>query len=223
VLEVYDVNKAFVSVATSTQVLQGVSFTLDNGKSLSIQGPSGCGKSTLLHLLGALDKPDSGTISFSPTAQQKIKVSALSESGADLCRRKHIGFVFQKFNLIDCLSVRDNIWLPSRLNGFDDDDYVESLVVTLGIQSHLHKLPNQLSGGEQQRVAIARALAHQPDLVLADEPTGNLDEENSDIVSELLFTTCRQLQTTLVIVTHSANVAKRADIQLRMHNKRLVA
>ncbi|WP_371195624.1 ABC transporter ATP-binding protein [Glaciecola sp. SC05] len=220
-LNISAVNKTYLSGDTSLQVLKDVSLELQSGNSLSIQGPSGCGKSTLLHLLGALDNPDSGQIVYTPNQQTTINIHDLSEIQADEYRRKHIGFVFQKFNLIDCLSVYDNILLPSRLNQSEHQDYIALLIDTMQIAPHLKKLPNQLSGGEQQRVAIARALAHQPSMVLADEPTGNLDEDNSHIVSQLLFDTCTELKTTLIIVTHSAQVAQQATVQMKMHNKRL--
>lgn len=217
------VNKTYFSGSESLHVLRDVSFDLPKGKSVSIQGPSGCGKSTLLHLLGALDKPDSGAIMFSNEQNTTIHIDALTEVQADTYRRKHVGFVFQRFNLIDCLNVKDNILLPSKLNKVYHQQYIDSLIETLQIGAHLKKHPFQLSGGEQQRVAIARALAHQPDMVLADEPTGNLDEENSQIVSALLYNVCTELSTTLVIVTHSAHVAQQANVQLLMQNKKLAA
>lgn len=222
-LKITALNKCYLSANAPLQVLKDVSLNLKAGTSLSVQGPSGCGKSTLLHLLGALDKPDSGTIMITRSPDKAIEVHALNEVQADEYRRQHVGFVFQKFNLIDCLSVHDNILLPSKLNHLYNEQYIDSLISTLQIAAHLKKLPNQLSGGEQQRVAIARALAHQPSMVLADEPTGNLDEENAHIVSRLLFDTCTQLDTTLIIVTHSAKIAQQADVQMRMQNKRLTA
>lgn len=220
-LRVSAVDKSYASGGQVIKVLSDVSLAITKGNSLSIQGPSGCGKSTLLHVLGALDKPDAGQIIFSQNNGVDISVHALQEKQADGYRRAQVGFVFQKFNLIDCLSVIDNILLPSKLNNSYHKDYVERLIETMQIGKHLKKLPSQLSGGEQQRVAIARALAHQPSMVLADEPTGNLDEENSQIVSRLLFDTCSELQTTLVLVTHSAQVAKQADLKMHMQNKTL--
>ncbi|MFC4700561.1 ABC transporter ATP-binding protein [Glaciecola siphonariae] len=232
-LEIKALTKSYQAPESRIQVLERVDLSLAAGQSLSIQGPSGCGKSTLLHLIGALDKPDSGTIALKSgtssrtstthtNAGESFNVHELSETHADAYRRQHVGFVFQKFNLIDCLSVQDNIFLPSKLNGYNDNDYIMALIDALDIAKHVNKLPNQLSGGEQQRVAIARALAHKPRLVLADEPTGNLDEVNSDKVCQLLYQTCQQANAALVLVTHSSAVAKLADSQAHMQNKQLV-
>ncbi|WP_395345197.1 ABC transporter ATP-binding protein [Ningiella sp. W23] len=215
----------------NTIVLQDLNLELKAGSSMSIQGESGCGKSTLLHLIGALDTPDAGSIllhldhvhAAQQTTHNKkpLEIHNMSESEADVFRRKHLGFVFQKFNLIDCISVKENIELPCKLNGIDDSSYVLQLTQELGIEQHLNKLPTQLSGGEQQRVAVARALAHKPSLVLADEPTGNLDEKNSALVSRLLFDSCKKLGISLIAVTHSAKVAELADAQYLIHNKKI--
>jgi putative ABC transport system ATP-binding protein len=220
-LNITHLNKSYRAAHGSMSILECVELHIGEGESASIQGPSGCGKSTLLHLVGALDKADSGSIVFSASDGKSVDVHSLSETEADLYRRQHIGFVFQKFNLIDCISVFDNISLPAKLNQNFDKSYINILINTLDIAQHCHKLPNELSGGEQQRVAIARALAHRPQLVLADEPTGNLDERNSDKVCELLYRSCKELSTSLLIVTHSAKVAHLADRQLYMHNKHL--
>ncbi|MBT6579971.1 MAG: ATP-binding cassette domain-containing protein, partial [Cellvibrionales bacterium] len=154
-------------------------------------------------------------------------ITALSESQADNYRMSTIGIVFQRYNLIDVVSVLDNIYLPARLNAINgrpvDVGYIDTIIEALGVSKHINKLPNQLSGGEQQRVAIARALAHKPKLLLADEPTGNLDNKNSDIVSRLLIDTCAQLKTTLVLVTHSERVAKLTDQQVFLSEGRLVS
>ncbi|MBT1450215.1 ABC transporter ATP-binding protein [Glaciecola sp. XM2] len=220
-LRLKDICKRYKDGNSSFLVLDGASLDLENGGSISIQGPSGCGKSTLLHLIGALDKPDSGTIAFTPANNATLDIHNFTEHQADDFRRKNLGVVFQRFNLIDCISVQENIRLPGRLNDNLDEHYIASLCGTLGISRLLNKFPTQLSGGEQQRVAIARALAHKPDLVLADEPTGNLDEENSNIVSKLLFDTCQKLNTTLIVVTHSEAVAKQAQRQLVVRHKKL--
>jgi putative ABC transport system ATP-binding protein len=203
------------------------------GKSVSIRGASGSGKSTLLHLLAALDKPDEGQILLGGVLRSDTTnnitndITALSESQADNYRMSTIGIVFQRYNLIDVVSVLDNIYLPARLNAINgrpvDVGYIDTIIEALGVSKHINKLPNQLSGGEQQRVAIARALAHKPKLLLADEPTGNLDNKNSDIVSRLLIDTCAQLKTTLVLVTHSERVAKLTDQQVFLSEGRLVS
>lgn len=227
-LQIVNVSKSFKDGTTQQIILDALSFTIEKGKSVSIQGASGSGKSTLLHLLAALDKPDEGKILLSALSKANIDadITAFSESQADNYRMSTIGIVFQKYNLIDVVSVQDNIYLPAKLNAIKgpkvDEVYVNYLIETLGISKHLNKLPNQLSGGEQQRVAIARALAHKPKLLLADEPTGNLDNQNSDIVSRLLIDTCAQLKTTLVLVTHSEKVAGLCNQQVFLSQGRLV-
>ncbi|MFT4844696.1 MAG: putative ABC transport system ATP-binding protein [Marinobacter psychrophilus] len=244
-LQIVNISKSFEDGTTQQTILDRLSFAIEAGKSVSIRGASGSGKSTLLHLLAALDKPDEGQIllggvSSSDTNNASISdttnnisnntttdITALSESQADNYRMSTIGVVFQRYNLIDVVSVLDNIYLPARLNAINgrpvDVGYIDTLIETLGVSKHINKLPNQLSGGEQQRVAIARALAHKPKLLLADEPTGNLDNKNSDIVSRLLIDTCAQLNTTLVLVTHSERVAKLTDQQVFLSEGRLVS
>jgi putative ABC transport system ATP-binding protein len=244
-LQIVNISKSFEDGTAQQKILDRLSFAIEAGKSVSIRGASGSGKSTLLHLLAALDKPDEGQIllgdvSNSDTNNASISdttnnisnntttdITALSESQADNYRMSTIGVVFQRYNLIDVVSVLDNIYLPARLNAINgrpvDVGYIDTLIETLGVSKHINKLPNQLSGGEQQRVAIARALAHKPKLLLADEPTGNLDNKNSDIVSRLLIDTCAQLNTTLVLVTHSERVAKLTDQQVFLSEGRLVS
>ncbi len=205
-LHIDKISKSYLDAGTRQFVLHDVELRLEQGTSVSIQGASGSGKSTLLHLLAALDKPDSGHIWLN-----EQDITQFTERQADHYRQQHIGIVFQKFNLIDCISVLDNVYLPAKINiqngDTPNDAYIKKLLTTLGIHQHIHKLPNQLSGGEQQRVAIARALAHKPKLLLADEPTGNLDSANSSIVSRLLIDTCVNNNITLVLVTHSEKVA----------------
>jgi len=225
-LQIANITKSFDDGASKQKILACLSFTIEGGKSVSIQGASGSGKSTLLHLLAALDKPDEGSILLRTSGNSNIDVSSFSESQADKYRMSTVGIVFQKYNLIDVVSVLDNIYLPARLNAINgnkvDDNYIKTLIDTLGISKHINKLPNQLSGGEQQRVAIARALSHKPRILLADEPTGNLDSQNSDIVSRLLIDTCTQLSTTLVLVTHSEKVAALCNRQVFLSQGRIV-
>lgn len=197
-------------------ILDGLDFQLKAKQSVAISGDSGSGKSTLLNILAALDKADTGDVKVAG-----FSLNSMSEKQADQFRKKHLGIVFQQFNLIDCLSVWDNITFPARLNGLPIGQYHNHLLEQLGLNSHKNKLPANLSGGEQQRVAIARALSHQPSLVLADEPTGNLDENNSQLVSELLFGLCEKLGLTLVVVTHSSKVAAFADSRLLLQQGRL--
>ena len=223
-LTIDSVSKSYVDASVRRQILNNLSLCIAQGESVSIQGASGSGKSTLLHLLAALDKPDSGSIHFatkraSAQTQDQQDITQFSEKQADQYRKAQVGIVFQKFNLIDCISVIDNITLPAKLNLSSDSNSIDSahidyLLSALSIKNLINKLPNQLSGGEQQRVAIARALSHKPQLLLADEPTGNLDNKNADAVSKLLIDICAGQNATLVIVTHSEKVASLAQTQL---------
>lgn len=232
-LKIVNISKSFEDGTAQQKILDRLSFVIEAGKSVSIRGASGSGKSTLLHLLAALDKPDEGQILLGGVLRSDTTnnitndITALSESQADNYRMSTIGIVFQRYNLIDVVSVLDNIYLPARLNAINgrpvDVGYIDTIIEALGVSKHINKPPNQLSGGEQQRVAIARALAHKPKLLLADEPTGNLDNKNSDIVSRLLIDTCAQLKTTLVLVTHSERVAKLTDQQVFLSEGRLVS
>ena len=232
-LKIVNISKSFEDGTAQQKILDQLSFVIEAGESVSIRGASGSGKSTLLHLLAALDKPDEGQILLGGVLRSDTTnnitndITALSESQADNYRMSTIGIVFQRYNLIDVVSVLDNIYLPARLNAINgrpvDVGYIDTIIEALGVSKHINKLPNQLSGGEQQRVAIARALAHKPKLLLADEPTGNLDNKNSDIVSRLLIDTCAQLKTTLVLVTHSEKVAKLTDQQVFLSEGRLVS
>jgi putative ABC transport system ATP-binding protein len=232
-LKIVNISKSFEDGTAQQKILDQLSFVIEAGKSVSIRGASGSGKSTLLHLMAALDKPDEGQILLGGVLRSDTTnnitndITALSESQADNYRMSTIGIVFQRYNLIDVVSVLDNIYLPARLNAINgrpvDVGYIDTIIEALGVSKHINKLPNQLSGGEQQRVAIARALAHKPKLLLADEPTGNLDNKNSDIVSRLLIDTCAQLKTTLVLVTHSEKVAKLTDQQVFLSEGRLVS
>jgi putative ABC transport system ATP-binding protein len=198
-------------------ILNQLDFNLGAGQSAAISGESGSGKSTFLNILGSLDKADKGQVCIADLA-----IHAMTASQADHYRKKRLGIVFQQFNLIDCLSVWDNIVFPAKLNHIPISQYHHDLVKALGLTEHINKLPANLSGGEQQRVAIARAMSHQPSVVLADEPTGNLDYKTSQIVSELLFGLCKKLGITLVVVTHSQAVASHADWQFVMNEGRLL-
>ena len=215
-IEVNGLVKQITDGHSNKSVLKQLDFALEAKQSVAISGDSGSGKSTLLHILAALDNADKGVVKVAG-----LTLNTMSEMQADKFRKKHLGIVFQQFNLIDCLSVWDNITFPARLNGLPIGSYHDDLLEQLGLTAHKHKLPVNLSGGEQQRVAIARALSHQPSLVLADEPTGNLDDNNSQRVTELLFGLCKKLGLTLVVVTHSPKVASFADTRLLLQQGRL--
>ena len=207
-LSINNLCKSYQDVKETRLILKDLSVEVARGSSISIQGESGSGKSTLLHLLATLDKPDSGDIVLQ-SATQPLDLLKFSESEAE------------KYNLIDCITVMENLLLPAQLSRTLDQAYLDKLLSTLGMERHKNKLPNQLSGGEQQRIAIARALAHKPQLVLADEPTGNLDSKNSALVSQLLVDTCKQLNTTLILVTHSQKVANLTQRQYVLLDGRL--
>lgn len=216
-VELKNVCKSFQDGASHHGVLKDLSISFPTLSSVAVTGESGSGKSTLLHLLAALDSPDSGSLNVNG-----IELNLLSTRQADEYRKHHLGFVFQRFNLIDCLSVWDNICFSARLTQKYDRHYIEGLAERLRIGHLVQKLPHTLSGGEQQRVAIARALAHKPQLLLADEPTGNLDEKNSDIVTSLLFELSKSEQTTLVLVTHSQQIAQSAQLHCHLRDGKLM-
>lgn len=215
-IEVSGLSKQVTDGHLNKSILDALHFNLEAKQSVAISGDSGSGKSTLLNILATLDSPDKGVIKVAG-----VTLNSMNEVQADRFRKKHLGIVFQQFNLIDCLSVWDNITFPARLNALPIGTYHHDLLEQLGLSAHKHKLPVNLSGGEQQRVAIARALSHQPSLILADEPTGNLDEKNSQLVSQLLFGLCKKLGLTLVVVTHSPIVAAFADTRLLLQQGRL--
>jgi len=206
-LALKNLKKSYTDAGEKSNILNNVNLTINAADSISIQGASGSGKSTLLHLLAALDKPDSGEILLTNSQVGSEDITQFTERQADEYRQFQVGLIFQKFNLIDCITVMENIMLPAKITGKVEHEYIQELLNALGIRRHINKLPHQLSGGEQQRVAIARGLSHQPPVLLADEPTGNLDSKNSDLVSQLLVDTCKKLNTALVMVTHSEKVA----------------
>ncbi|MCZ8529742.1 ABC transporter ATP-binding protein [Alteromonas sp. PRIM-21] len=216
-LTIKDLKKSFSK--TGVELINNLSLSVKTGESVSIQGASGCGKSTLLSLIAGFESPDSGDIAvngLSIAGYSKLDNTSKARD-IDNFRKQHLGIVFQSFNLFDCFNVWDNIAFTARLKGNFDKGYQLALMEQLGILSLSQKPLSQLSGGEQQRCAIARALVHRPSLILADEPTGNLDETTSEIVSDLLFETCKQANTSLVVVTHSQDVAIKADSVLRLH------
>lgn len=215
-LEVRNVFKSYATAQGPLAVLRGVDLQLARGESLAMMGESGSGKSTLLHLVAGLDKVDDGSIEV-----DNQRLDLMSESQLANWRRTEIGLVFQQFNLIGSLKVEDNLAFQARLAGRFDPVWQAQLTERLGLTELLKRYPEQLSGGQQQRVAIGRALASRPGLLLADEPTGNLDEATSDEVLQLLLDLLHDSPTSLLMVTHSARVAERLSRKVVLHFGRL--
>ena len=217
ILETNDLTKVYGSGDTQVRALDGVSLSVEKGCFLAVVGTSGSGKSTLLHMLGGLDRPTSGAVTVDGR-----ELSALKDEALTIFRRRKIGFVFQNYNLVPVLSVYENIVLPIQLDGrAPDRDYIRRIIETLGLESKLQSLPNNLSGGQQQRVAIARALAAKPAIILADEPTGNLDSRTSQDVMGLLKVTGARFGQTIVMITHNEEIAQMADRIVRIEDGRI--
>ena len=219
-ITIQSLNKSYLDGDRRIDVITNLSLELDAGCSLAITGPSGSGKSTLLNILSGILAPDAGSIEIG-VAESSVRLDQMTEKGRTLFRRKHIGYVHQFFNLVPTLTVWENVALPVSLNRkFDKDTSAREMSLSLlsefNLSHRAEAFPDVLSGGEQQRVAVARALIIEPLLVLADEPTGNLDRENSGAVADLLFGACQKFQTTLVVATHSDAVAGRADQHLTL-------
>lgn len=207
ILETINLTKIYGQNETSVNALNDANIEVEAGEFVSIIGPSGSGKSTMLHLMGGLERPTSGTVKI-----EGKDIYKLSESRLAQYRRQKIGFIFQQYNLIPVLNVRENIEMPLMLDKANiDKDYIDDIIEFLGLASRQNHLPNQLSGGQQQRVAIARALAAKPAIVLADEPTGNLDTKTTDEVMKLLKKSIKKYNQTLIMITHNENIAKNAD------------
>lgn len=217
VLELEDVSKRFHRGREEVVALARVTLAVDSGEFVAVVGPSGSGKSTLLHLAGGLDQPDAGRVRVN--GRDLADASVGERAGL---RRRQIGFVFQFFHLIPTLSVAENVSLPLLLDGRSDDHRVEALLERVGLADRADHLPGELSGGEMQRTAIARALAASPGLILADEPTGNLDSGTGEEVFEALVTQVRDASATLLMVTHDTDIASRADRVLRLRDGRLI-
>ena len=218
ILETKDLKKYYGSGDTQVKALDGVDLTVENGEFVAIVGTSGSGKSTLLHMLGGLDRPTGGSVLV-----EGRDIFALKDEELTIFRRRKIGFVFQSYNLVPVLSVYDNIVLPIQLDGGRvDEAYVKQVIEALGLEQKLDRLPNQLSGGQQQRVAIARALATKPAILLADEPTGNLDSRTSQDVLSLMKTTGQKFAQTMVMITHNEEIAQLADRIVRIEDGRIV-
>lgn len=207
ILETKNLSKTYGKGDTMVKALDDVSFSVDQGEFVAIVGPSGSGKSTLLHILGGVDVPTSGSVVINGT-----DISKLDETALAIFRRRQIGLIYQFYNLIPILTVQENMELPILLDGKKvDKKQVDDLVKQLGLENRLNHLPNQLSGGQQQRVSIGRALLNHPALLLADEPTGNLDSENSKEIISLLRHFNREYNQTVIIITHDERIALSAD------------
>lgn len=207
ILQTQDLTKIYGRGETAVQALNHVNINIEKGEFVAITGASGSGKSTLLHMLGAVDCPTSGKVLIDGDDIFSMKAKNLA-----VFRRRKIGFIFQFYNLIPVLTARENIAVPVMLDGQKvDEAYLEEIMEALGIRERANHLPNQLSGGQQQRVAIARALIHRPSIILADEPTGNLDTKNGREIISLLKSSVRKYGQTLVLITHDQSVAAQAD------------
>ena len=218
ILQTKDLRKIYGAGETEVRALDGVDLTVEKGEFVAVVGTSGSGKSTLLHMLGGLDRPTSGSVTVDGREIFSLKDEALT-----IFRRRKIGFVFQNYNLVPVLNVYENIVLPIQLDGKEPDQgYLDQIIATLGLEKKLQSLPNNLSGGQQQRVAIARALAAKPAIILADEPTGNLDSATSLDVMGLLKVTAQKFSQTIVMITHNEELAQMADRIIRIEDGRIV-
>ena len=207
ILKCIDLYKTYGSGETEVKALKGVNFSVNKGEFVAIVGASGSGKSTLLHLLGGVDKPTSGKVIINGQDIYSLKKSPLA-----IFRRREVGIIYQFYNLIPVLTAEENILLPSNLdNRKVEKSYIDDILNTVGLESRRNHLPNELSGGQQQRVSIARALINRPSIVLADEPTGNLDSKNSKEIIELLKLSVKKYNQTLIMITHDPSIALQAD------------
>lgn len=218
ILSTTELKKIYGSGENEVHALAGVNLEVEKGEFVAIVGTSGSGKSTLLHMLGGLDRPTSGSVHVDGK-----DIFSLKDEELTIFRRRKIGFVFQNYNLVPVLNVYENIVLPVQLDGGKPDaEHVDNIIETLGLESKLDNLPNNLSGGQQQRVAIARALASKPAIILADEPTGNLDSKTSQDVLGLLKITSEKFYQTIVMITHNEEIAQLADRIIRIEDGQIV-
>ena len=207
ILRVENLNKSYGKGEAKVEALKNVNLSINKGEFVVIVGPSGSGKSTLLHLIGGVDKPTSGKVFIND-----VDIYNLKEKDLSIFRRRNVGLIYQFYNLITVLSAKENILLPAELdNRKIDKEYLDDLLNTLGLKERKNHLPNELSGGQQQRTSIGRALINRPAIVLADEPTGNLDSKNSKEVIELLKLSVKKYKQTLIMITHDINIALQAD------------
>ena len=219
ILRVSDLKKTYGKGDTAVEALKGINLSVQKGEFIAIVGTSGSGKSTLLHMLGGLDRPTSGSVSIDGK-----DIFTLKDEELTIFRRRKIGFVFQSFNLVPVLSVYENIVLPIELDGnVTDKEFVDRIIDTLGLTEKRNAYPNQLSGGQQQRVAIARALSSAPQVILADEPTGNLDSKTSQDVLGLLKVIGEKYSQTIIMITHNDEIAQMADRIIRIEDGLIVS
>lgn len=217
ILQTTNLCKTYGQKPNIVKALDSVTITVDKGEFVAIIGTSGSGKSTLLNMLGGLDRPTSGGVKV-----DNFELGKLNDENLTVFRRQRIGFIFQNYNLIPVLSVWENIIFPITLDGkTPDQQFIMEVVKLLGLEKKLDNLPNNLSGGQQQRVAIARALASKPAIILADEPTGNLDSKTSDEVIQLLKVTSREFHQTIVMITHNSEIAQLADRIVRIEDGKI--
>lgn len=218
VLSVRNLKKYYNAGENTVKALDGVDLDIRKGEFLAIVGTSGSGKSTLLHMLGGLDNPTSGEVLINGK-----NIAGLSRDGLTVYRRRRIGFVFQNYNLLSLMNVYENIVLPIKLDGIKPDDaYINEILQLLKLEQKKYSMPNQLSGGQQQRVALARALAVKPAIILADEPTGNLDSRTSQDVLGLIRVSSQKLSQTIVMITHNEEIAQMADRIVRLEDGKIV-
>ena len=217
-LKVANITKVYEKSKRSKLALNDVSFSIKKGEFVALVGPSGSGKSTLFHIIAGLETPSSGTVTIDQT-----NLTSLSQDQLTIFRRRQIGMIYQFYNLIPTLTVKDNLLLPLMLDQKEiDQSYLNQIISTLHIESYLHEYPNSLSGGRQQRVAIARALIHHPTLLLADEPTGNLDSQNSREIMDLFRLSNKRTNMTILLITHDMNLAMQADRIIQIKQGELV-
>lgn len=219
ILEAHHLKKIYGKGETQVKALNDVSLSIEKGEFTAIVGTSGSGKSTLLHMIGGLDIPTEGTVLVDGQQIDKMTPDELT-----IFRRRNIGFVFQQYNLVPMLTVQENIELPVKLDGKKPEEkYMNEIIKTLGLEEKLYRFPTQLSGGQQQRVAIARALASKPAILLADEPTGNLDSRTSQDVLGLLKITGKRFHQTIVMITHNEEIAQMADRIIRIEDGQIIS
>ena len=218
ILQTIDLKKYYGTKPNITRALDGVNFSVNDGEFVAVVGTSGSGKSTLLHMMGGLDTPTSGTVIV-----RDKELSKMNDEQLTIFRRRNIGFIFQNYNLVPILNVYENIVLPVELDGDTvDQKFLDEIVHLLGLEDKLKNMPNNLSGGQQQRVAIARALITKPAIVLADEPTGNLDSKTSAEVLGLIKRTSAEFRQTVVMITHNNDIARLADRIVRIEDGKIV-